>query len=74
MASERVLTLSETLELKRRQGIHRQIGALEATLEALHGKYGAGRALQRIKVKHKIERLHAELNQRMFVEVERPLK
>src|SRR5215472_16655706 len=64
--------IREQLERERRARIHRQIGALEAKMEEVYNWYGAHRAVSRIKLKYKIERVYAELNQPMFMELERP--
>jgi len=61
--------IREALERERRAHIHRQIGALEARLEEVYNWFGASRAVARMKLKYKIERLYAELNQPMFMEI-----
>ena len=61
--------IREALERERRAHLHRQIGALEAKLEEVYNWYGASRAIARIKLKHKIAGLYAELNQPMFMEI-----
>ena len=61
--------IREALERERRARLHRQIGALEAKLEEVYNWYGASRGVARIKLKHKIAGLYAELNQPMFMEI-----
>ena len=72
MTSKNRLAFTEELERFRRASLHRRIGALETQLELLNGKYGAARAIKRIKLRKKIDRLKTELGQPMFVEVEGP--
>ena len=60
--------LRATMELHWRQKLHAQITALEARLEELEHPPYAIQWLRRLKLKRKIERLYAELNQPILLD------
>lgn len=61
--------LRAKLELLRRERLHRQIGALEAALEERGQPRGLFERVRAQKLKLKIERLKAELNQPMLIAI-----
>ncbi|HVH78784.1 MAG TPA: hypothetical protein VM782_05295 [Stellaceae bacterium] len=64
--------LREALELKRRERLHRQIGALERQLEYMGRPITMWERIRVAKVKNRIVKLKADLNQPMLIDLSRP--
>lgn len=64
--------LREALELKRRERLHRQIGALERQLEYMGRPITMWERIRVAKVKNRIVHLKADLNQPMLIDCSRP--
>ena len=64
--------LREALELKRRERLHRQIGALERQLEYMGLPRTMWERIRVAKVKNRIVKLKADLNQPMLIDLSRP--
>jgi len=63
--------LREALELKRREKLHRQIGALERQLEYMGQPLTMWERIRIAKVKNRIVHLKADLNQPMLIDTSR---
>lgn len=59
--------LREALELKRRERLHRQIGALERQLEYMGRPITMWERIRLAKLKNRIVALKADLNQPMLI-------
>jgi hypothetical protein len=63
--------LRERLELKRRERLHRQIGALERQLEYMGRPITMWERIRVAKLKNRIVSLKADLNQPMLIDTSR---
>ena len=63
--------LREQLEIKRREKLHRQIGALERQLEYMGLPRTMWERIRVAKVKNRIVHLKADLNQPMLIDLSR---
>lgn len=64
--------LREQLEIKRREKLHRQIGALERQIELMGAARTMWERIRLAKVKNRIVHLKADLNQPMLIDLSRP--
>lgn len=64
--------LREQVELRRRERLHRQIGALKRQLEYLGLPRSMWERIRVAKLKNRIVALKADLNQPMLIDLSRP--